>query len=80
MVNYPDNAVKAGIRRDDIILSLGDNLADMQQIDTLADMKRIYQQIISDENREKKLLLKVLRDGLPQLIVLDYRKDYDEED
>ena len=44
------------------------------------DMKRIYQEIISDDSREKKVLVKILRDGLPQLIVLDYRKDYDEED
>ncbi len=27
-----------------------------------------------------RVLLEVLRKGLPRLIVLDYRKDYDEED
>ena len=30
--------------------------------------------------REKKVLIEILRKGLPQPIVLDYRKDYDEED
>jgi len=79
-VRYPGNAANAGIRRDDIILKVGDTLDNMQQIDTLADMKKIYEQIISDENREKKILIEILRDGLPQPIVLDYRKDYDEED
>lgn len=79
-VRYPGNAAKAGIRRDDIILRLGDNLANMQQMDTLAAMEKAYQQFISDENREKKVLIEILRDGLPQLKVLDYRKDYDEED
>ncbi|NIA06599.1 MAG: PDZ domain-containing protein [Actinobacteria bacterium] len=79
-VRYPGNAAKAGIRRNDIILRLGDTLGDMQQMDALAAIQKAYQRIISDKNREKKVLIEILRDGLPQLIVLDYRKDYDEED
>jgi len=79
-VRYPGNAAKAGIRRDDIIMGIGDSLDDMQQIDNLQAMEKAYQKIISDEQREKKVLIKILRDGLEQLIVLDYRKDYDEED
>ncbi len=79
-VRYPGNAAKAGIRRNDIILKIGDTLGQMKQIDTLSDIEKIYQQIIADEDREKKVLLEVLRKGLPRLIVLDYRKDYDEED
>lgn len=79
-VRYPGNAAKAGVRRNDIIIKIGDTLSQMQQIETLADVEKIYQQIIADEDREKKVLLEVLREGLPQHIVLDYRKDYDEED
>jgi S1-C subfamily serine protease len=79
-VRYPGNAAKSGIRRNDIISKVGDNLGNMQQIDNLEAMENVYQQIISDENREKKVLIEILRGGLPQLIVLDYRKDYDEED
>jgi C-terminal processing protease CtpA/Prc len=78
-VRYPGNAAKARIHRNDIILKIGDN-GQMQQINTLADIEKIYKEIIADEDREKKVLLEVLRKGLPQLIVLDYRKDYDEED
>ena len=52
----------------------------MQQINNLEAMENAYQKIISDENREKKVLIEILRGGLPRLIVLDYRKDYDEED
>ena len=52
----------------------------MKQIDTLQDIEKIYQQIVSDEHREKKVLLEISRKGLSQFIVLDYRKDYDEED
>ncbi len=79
-VRYPGNAAKAGIRRNDIILKVGDTLGQMKQIDTLEDIKKIYQQIVSDERREKKVLIEILRKGLPQPVVLDYRKDYDEED
>ena len=79
-VRYPGNAYKAGIRRNDIILQAGDDLAGMTKVTSLADIKKIYQEIISDEDREKKVLIQVLRDGLQELKVLDYRKDYDEED
>ncbi len=79
-VRYPGNAAKARIRRNDIILKIGDTLGQMNQIDTLADIETIYEKIIADQDREKKVLIEVLRKGLPQLIVLDYRKDYDEED
>ena len=79
-VRYPGNAAKAGIRRNDIILKVGDTLDQMQRIETLADIEKIYQQIVDDDKREKKVLLEISRKGLPQLIVLDYRKDYDDED
>ena len=78
-VRYPGNAAKARIHRNDIILRIGDN-GQMQQINTLTGIEKIYKEIIADEDREKKVLLEVLRKGLPRLIVLDYRKDYDEED
>ena len=82
-VRYPGNAVKAGIRRQDIILKIGESLTDMKPIQTLADIKAVYNEILSKDNPEKpekKILVEIARQGLAQLIVLDYRKDYDEED
>ena len=79
-VRYPGNAAKAGIRRNDIVLQIGDDLANMTQVNNLSDIKEIYHTIISQQDREKKVLIEVLRDGLQELKVLDYRKDYDEED
>ena len=35
---------------------------------------------MEDEDREKKVLITVLRNGLRKLMVLDYRKDYEKED
>ena len=74
-VKYPGNAAAAGLHTNDIIISI-----DNQQVATLEDMKRIYNEVVSDKQREKKALLEVLRSGYKRWIVLDYRKDYDEEE
>ena len=46
---------------------------------TIADARRIYERIVSDDTREKKLMIEILRGGLRKWIVLDYRHDYQEE-
>ena len=74
-VKYPGNAADAGIHTNDIILSI-----DHKSINTLDDIKKLYKEIIEDKKREKKVLLEILRSGYKRWIVLDYRKDYDEEE
>ncbi|HOE95084.1 MAG TPA: trypsin-like peptidase domain-containing protein [Candidatus Sumerlaeota bacterium] len=74
-VRNPGNASAAGIQRNDILLSI-----ERQPVDSLATARQLYESILGDETREKKVLLEVLRGGLPKLIVLDYTKDYEKAD
>lgn len=74
-VRYPGNADTAGVQRHDILLEVGG-----EQVETVEDVQAVYDALLADEEREKKVLLRVLRDGLEHLIVLDYRKDYEKED
>jgi serine protease Do len=74
-VRYPGNASSSGLRSNDIILRIG-----TESVETVDDVKRIYEELMADESREKKVLITVLRSGLESLVVLDYRKDYEKED
>jgi serine protease Do len=71
---YPGNADNSGLSRRDIILTI-----DKEPIVTIADVKRVYERIVADEKREKKVVVEVLRGGLRKWIVLDYRRDYERE-
>ncbi len=71
---YPGNADNSGLSRRDIILTI-----DKEPVVTIADVKRMYEKIIRDEKREKKVVVEVLRNGLRKWIVLDYRRDYEQE-
>jgi len=73
-IRYPGNAAASGLGRRDIILTI-----DKEPIETAADVKRVYERIINDEKREKKVILEVLRGGLRNWVVLDYRRDYEQE-
>jgi len=74
-VRYPGNARSAGLQRNDIILTI-----DHEPIRTLGEVKDVYEKVTGDEEREKKVVIKVLRNNYPRLFVLDYRFDYNEED
>lgn len=74
-IRYPGNAYIAGLQKNDIILSI-----DEIPINSLKDIKEVYGKITDDEDREKKVVIKVLRKNYPRLFVLDYRHDYSEED
>ncbi len=74
-IKYPGNAADAGLYTNDIVLSI-----DNKPINNLDDIKRVYKEIIEDQKREKKVLFEILRSGYKRLIVLDYRKNYDEEE
>jgi serine protease Do len=73
-IRYPGNAGNSGLSHRDILLTI-----DKESIETIEDVKRVYQRIVTDEKREKKVVLEVLRSGLRKWIVLDYRRDYEEE-
>jgi len=73
-VKRPGNAARSGLSRRDIIVKI-----DRLPVETIEQVKQIYERIIQDEQREKKVMFEVLRSGLRKWIVLDYRRDYDEE-
>lgn len=73
-VKYPGNASSSGLSRRDIISKI-----DNEPMETIEDVKQIYEQIVQDEQREKKVMFEILRSGLRKWIVLDYRRDYEEE-
>jgi len=73
-IRYPGNAANSGLGRRDILLTI-----DKEPVETMADVKRVYERILQDDKREKKILLEVLRSGLRKWIVLDYRRDYEQE-
>ena len=73
-VKYPGNAAAAGLNEQDIILSI-----DKQAVETVADVKKIYSKLLEDGQREKKVVFEVMRSGLRKWIVLDYRRNYEEE-
>ncbi len=73
-VKYPGNANDAGLQARDIIIKL-----DKKPVKTIEDVKKIYEQIIAEEKREKKVVFEIRRNGLARWIVLEYHKDYDEE-
>ncbi len=71
---YPGNAESAGLARRDILLTI-----DKEPVQNVTDVKRVYERIIQDDKREKKVVLEILRSGLRKWIVLDYRRDYERE-
>jgi serine protease Do len=73
-IRFPGNAASSGLGRRDIILTI-----DKEPVLTTDDVKRVYERIVNDEKREKKVVVQVLRSGLPNWIVLDYRRDYEQE-
>ena len=73
-IKYPGNAADAGLHSRDIIVKL-----DNKPVRVMEDMKTIYEQILGDERREKKVSLEIKRNGLTRWFVLDYQKDYEEE-
>jgi len=42
-------------------------------------VQKIYSKLLEDGTREKKVVFEIMRSGLRKWIVLDYRRDYEEE-
>ena len=53
---------------------------DGKPIQTLADVEQVYEEIMADEKREKKVLLEMQAQREKKWAVLDYTKDYDKEE
>jgi len=73
-VKRAGNASSSGMSRRDIILKI-----DNKPAETIENVKEIYESLMQDEQREKKVMFEILRGGLRKWIVLDYRRDYEEE-
>lgn len=71
-IEQPGNAVYSGLIRRDIILKM-----DNKTVETVRDVRRIYERTIKNKQREKKVVFEVLRGGLRKYIVLDYHRDYE---
>ena len=71
---YPGNGRNAGLREGDIIVSI-----DKTPISSLAEMKKVYNAILEDNAREKKMVIDLLRSGTPRIVVLKYDMNYDKE-
>ena len=65
------NAQNSGFMIGDIIIEV-----DGQNIDSLEKVENVYKDSLKKNDAEKKILFKVLRQGLPFYIMLDYRRDF----
>ncbi len=73
-VKYPGNADTAGLRSGDILLEI-DGVA----VDSLEKCREIYETVVADAYREKKVVFTIMRAGLRNYRVLDYAPRYGQE-
>ncbi len=73
-LEYPGNAAKCGLRKYDIIIRIGTT-----PINTLDDIKKVYEKSMDNIKIQHKLLITVLRSGLMRQMVLDFSRDYDKD-
>ena len=75
-VRGPGNAADAGLRPNDIVLQIG-----KFDIKTIEDVKKAYTALVGDTKRvDKKVLVRVKRDGFLNLMPLSWERDYLQED
>jgi serine protease Do len=72
-IRQPGNAMNAGLRRSDILLKV-----DGKEIQSLEDIRSVYEAVAADTKREKKVRLDILRRDLRRLVVLDYSTNFKE--
>jgi serine protease Do len=76
-VKGPGNAQASGARMGDIVLEIGG-----KTIASLKDAKDAYEELNTKPKGQRKVLLRVLRQGVPKVVLLDYNKlnkEYEEE-
>jgi serine protease Do len=74
-VRSPGNAQKSGLRRRDIILKM-----DGREVKTVADVRKIYDELLADTKRQPRVLLEIRRGQFKQPLVLDYKEDFTKGD
>jgi serine protease Do len=74
-VRSPGNAQKAGLRRRDVILTM-----DGREVKTVADVRKIYEELLADTKRQPRLTLEIRRGQFKQQLVLDYKEDFTKGD
>ncbi|MBX3374604.1 MAG: trypsin-like peptidase domain-containing protein [Phycisphaeraceae bacterium] len=67
----PGNAASAGLRRNDILLRIGDT-----EIETLDDVRAAHAAAMEHGGRRSRVVVVVLRGGLERQFVLDYARDW----
>lgn len=73
-IKRPGNAIQSGLQDNDIILRVGS-----AEIETLDQLKSEHQKAIDNVQKEHRILLTVLRNGLMRQIVLDFSRDFAKE-
>ncbi len=73
-VRSPGNASSAGLHRGDILLKVGTT-----EVKTLAEAKAAHQAAIANVDKESRVVLTILRNGLLRQVVLDFARDYERQ-
>ncbi|MHC4607109.1 MAG: trypsin-like peptidase domain-containing protein [Planctomycetota bacterium] len=69
------NAEESGLWIRDVITHIGE-----REIESLEDLKKAYEEAIAKEKGKRRLILKLIRSGYPQYVVLNFEKDPEEEE
>jgi serine protease Do len=73
-VKRPGNASSAGLHRGDIVLKIGS-----VEINTLDEAKAAHAAALEKLDKEPRIVLTILRNGLLRQIVLEFQRDYERE-
>ena len=73
-IKYPGNASDAGLRKNDILLQI-----EGKEVKTLEDITTAHKAAMDNIQKNHRILLTVLRNGLMHQIVLDFGMNYENE-
>lgn len=73
-IKMPGNAAGSGLQQQDIILRVNG-----EAVTTLDDVKRVHEQTLKRIDREHRVVLNVLRNGMMRQIVIDISRDFRKE-
>lgn len=73
-VKYPGNASSAGLSHQDILLKI-----DGKEVKTIDDVKKIHEGLVANVEKNNRVVVVVLRNGLQRQIVLDFRRDFEKD-
>jgi serine protease Do len=70
-IKQPGNAVTSGLQPNDIVLRIGQG-----EIKSLEELTTAHQAAMTNVDKEHRILLTVLRNGMMRQVVLDFSRDY----